>query len=164
MLSATTVHPITATHDWIVGHPVTAMVALAVLSALFSIYGSDIRSFLHVSTPRAFRKGNRNTNVKRLQTLEYLHNNPYRLVLFLAMSFLHFLRQLAFDCLILAVIYVAVFRSSSGIPFFGILVGVGFSSLQQTLFLLDDLMRFDESSVRLRTAIAKDEAKLDKAR
>lgn len=153
-------HPIAATHDWIVAHPIAVMFILFVASTVISLYGNSIRNFLRVWPLRTHRVINHNANLKRLQTLEYLHNNPYRLVLFLSITLLGSVRSIVWWCILITVFYVVVFHTPSSIPFWGVVGGVGFSILQQTLYLLDDLLHFDESTVRLRKAIAKDEAKL----
>ncbi len=148
-------HPIAAIHDWIVGHYVTTTIAVLIIS----IYGEPIRSFLGIWPIRTLRAGTRNAHKHRLETIEYLHKDTYRLVLFLAMSVIGAVIACVVWWVIIDIFYIAIFRSSA-LPMSAIFIAVGVGSLFRLNGVLSDLLNFETSSVRLKEAIAEHERKL----
>ena len=147
-------HPLIVSHDWLVGHPVTVMLTLFAVGTLVSIYGASIRQFLDVWPLRTVRAGIRNINSSRLNTIEYLHENTYRLVLFLAMTILGSIRSVIYWYLLLQFICLVFLHKPTDVPFVGLIIGVGIGTLYNLLDTLNDLLNFKTSSVRLRSAVA----------
>lgn len=72
-------HPV---FKWPSNHPVVFTLILFGLSAFFSVYGSDVRRFLHSWPKKKFNESNLKIIHNRIRLLESLHNDSYRLSLF----------------------------------------------------------------------------------
>jgi uncharacterized membrane protein (DUF106 family) len=75
--------------DLLKNHQLLFTLVLFVLSALFSIYASEIKQFLHnwPRTKERARKARENDLVERLALLKILHNDSYQLIIYLVNRF-----------------------------------------------------------------------------
>lgn len=80
-------HVLDAVHSWLVAHPIAWGLILVFVSGLFSLYSKAIKEFLHTWPIKKLHANDGNMSRRRLETLEWLHNNTYNLVLYLALSF-----------------------------------------------------------------------------
>ena len=153
-------HPIDATHGWISGHPVATMLTLFFVSGLISLYSKEIKGFLHVWPIRTLRAYNRNNSTRQLRLLETLHNNTYKLVIYLA----HSVVSVILSTLSWYVLLTAINLWFSPHPTFAgpwpILWGITVGKALQVSTVLQELGNFETRTAELRTAIEHDETKL----
>jgi hypothetical protein len=107
-------HPITATHDWITGHPVAFPLALFVLAIPFSIYGGEIKAFLRLPPQKLgawILKARIAGNEARLVRLNRLRTEPsYAIYILLTPSIMV---VMLFTTILLQIYAVSTFLSEA---------------------------------------------------
>jgi hypothetical protein len=139
------VHPITASHDWIIANPVAMMLMLFSVSALLSLFAQEIKYFLRSWPIRTVRASTRNAYVNKLKTLEYLHENPYRLLLYLCRIFTSTVNMILAWGAILAIGSILIFHSV--LPFHTLascLLGMVFSTIWTLSITLKELSDYEK--------------------
>ena len=159
MLSPSIMHPITATHDWIAGHPVGSMVLTFFFGSLLSIYASEVKSFIHNWPSRQYRSGVRTNSYERLALLQLLHENTYRLLLYLAGTVTGSVNiALAMYC----ISTISSLWQAHGFPHpdWDFYAGIWVVRLYSASIVIWQLQNYDVAVAQLKRKIAKSEAKL----
>ncbi len=154
-------HPMISTHNWIVGHPVTMMFAIFAASGLISLYGQEIKGFLHTWPIRTLRSANLNVNRKQLRLLESLHNNTYNLLIYLALAVTSF-----FGTVLSWFIFLNLANVIFSLHFAPLLmlapalVGVGVGQSTKMNIVLRELCQYEKRTAELRDSIEFHENKV----
>jgi ABC-type multidrug transport system fused ATPase/permease subunit len=148
------VHPITATHDWIVAHPVAMMFILFALSGLLSLFAQEIKRFLSTWPGRTLNSATRKNLTNRLNTLENLNQNPYMLLIYFGLMFTDTIMDILTWSFILIGGYLAIFHTLVPRGLIISTAGGIFASKVYTFgAVLKDLCKFNTVSAELRTSI-----------
>jgi hypothetical protein len=148
------------THDWIATHPVFTMFALFFASGLISLYSREIKGFLHFWPIRTLRAANLNINTKRLYLLDSLHNNPYNLLIYLALEVTSYIESMFYWSLIVLMWNLIFYHHIPSWNFLPAILGTGIGKATQVSFVLKQLWNYDNETDQLRKAIASDQVKL----
>jgi hypothetical protein len=152
-------HPIDATHDWIAGHPVATMIGLFCFGSLISIYGSEVKRFLHTWPAHQYRAGSRTRSYRRLALLQMMHKDSYELVLYLASTTFGSMNM---SVLIYWISILISVWNGHGIPrpAWSIYAGIWLARWYESSIIVWQLQNYDYSVSQLNTKIANREAKL----
>jgi hypothetical protein len=148
------VHPINATHDWILAHPVAMMLILFCVSAALSLFAQEIKRFFTTWPVRALNSATRNNLTNRLRTLESLHQNPYLLLIYFGLTFAETVMAIVIWSILWMFAYLAIFHTllpNGFIP--SIACGIFVSKVQIFGAVLKDLCQYEKVTTKLRTSI-----------
>ena len=134
---------------------------LLVVSGVVSLYSKEIKEFLHTWPIKKLHANDRNMSQHRLRTLEWLHNNTYNLVLYLALSVTETVQTAIYwNCAIVVGSLVFFHHVPQYLSFLSKLVGVCIGKGTQVNIVLMELRDYEKSTTRLKSAIAYHEEKL----
>jgi hypothetical protein len=128
---------------WPGHHPVAFSLSLFVPSALVSIYGSSIRSFIHEWPKHKFRERRHRFIQGRLDELKKIHNDSYQLNLYVFWYLAHgFIRGMIFGGICVLVLLVTK-QNPSGFTFAAGLAGTVAGVLSRIKELIEDLENYE---------------------
>lgn len=138
-----------ALKDWAWAHPLLYPFILFVLACLVEIYAKDIRSFLHhwPRTNERWRNVKEKDLVNRLELLKTLHNDGYRLLIYLVSRAIGLFFSCFLTSFVVLVYAVLIHERNRGALADGVSFGLIVGTLYDVNGVLKQLINYDETVV-----------------
>jgi hypothetical protein len=133
--------------EWPSTHSVLFTIILFLLAALISVYSQDIKRFLHdwTNTKQTIGKMRERNLTARLSLLKTLHNDSYRLLLFVVWKASHILFEMALFGMVLFLVSVYTKVQLKPSAYLGYFLGSLVGLLASIQGLTASLYKYDES-------------------